>query len=377
MNADNETFLNAINSGFLNTETNKINHGYLNDHIIRELRKPIYEKDIGNENYITHPVNLVLIALEQVANKNIENMLYPHPAKTATPKQISSWLNTYGEGEKTLNETMLFLKDMQTELRNDLTPKERCSLEAKKYRVPMTLKNQETMIDSINHFWEGGFHSIIDYNHTPMCCKEYGSGAPFIGIHQFYAQNARSFEKLKHNAGIENDSDDKHFQYFIKEKDVINNMNLFLSNKGSKTHYPMEYNINNTKETIYYIPYFKYDTNTLGTNNYNQKLHASSKNTSIMEPEKQELVFKKNGNIKQFTTNEMARFLICCYNETEFVPCDIPNKNKLIANEILKDANFLLKCIYDGEKAINHKNPFEHTKSNSNKNDKALNEVSR
>ena len=122
MTNKNKTF-EALNSYFLNTATNKINTGYLNDMIFNVFDIEYRHENGGNGRSKLHYLltnkrrtnkSLICEAFLRFANQAIENTFYP-VITYATLDHLNKWLKYYGLDYLVFNPLVAELEAMRAE----------------------------------------------------------------------------------------------------------------------------------------------------------------------------------------------------------------------------------------------------------------------
>jgi len=122
MTNKNKTF-EALNSYFLNTATNKINTGYLNDMIYNVFDIEYRHTNGGNGKSKLHYLltnkrrtnkSLIHEAFLYFANQAIENTFYP-AITYATTDHLNKWLKYYGLDYSVFNPLVKELEAMRAE----------------------------------------------------------------------------------------------------------------------------------------------------------------------------------------------------------------------------------------------------------------------
>lgn len=110
MRTNKQATFNALNSHFLNTETMKINEGYLNDSLALALdnERALYDA-MRDTRRRAHAV--AWMALENVASSCISYEAAPNETTYASSEQLKAWLKQYGHAYDTIAETVQYIID--------------------------------------------------------------------------------------------------------------------------------------------------------------------------------------------------------------------------------------------------------------------------
>lgn len=105
----------TLNSYFLNTDSMRINKGYLNDSII--LWAMNIEKFYNDIRYSKKKLTGVLFnVMVDFVNHHIKQDNYPyHQDKCCSSYQIKKWLDQYGDGWDTLNPALEYFENERKE----------------------------------------------------------------------------------------------------------------------------------------------------------------------------------------------------------------------------------------------------------------------
>ncbi len=113
MKTDKELTYNAVNGYYLNTQTMRINKGYLNDAI--QLWGANTRKFVEDVRHTNRKItSIVWQMFLDLVDDHIKDFELPYPQyHVCTSEQLKSWLNEYGEGYETLKPTVDYFENMR------------------------------------------------------------------------------------------------------------------------------------------------------------------------------------------------------------------------------------------------------------------------